>query len=157
MRRLSMLAVLVAVTLSLRSSHAEDQRRVILERLGVLGDSRHPGKTYDVYAISRRALDAQPILNLRKDTIPLSMEEAVRSCFRHLKRSCSEETGNIKDQFVVWRVELKHVPGTKHGVYQGRFYYFVEMQLFGESGRPFFRRRAVLLDGAVVPPVREYE
>ena len=87
--------------------------------------------------------------------LPSSIEKAVQSCLAHFKRFYTER--RIKDQFVVWRVELKHMPGTKGAAYQGKFYYFIEMQLFAESGRPFFSRKGVLLDGTVVSPVREYE
>jgi hypothetical protein len=155
MRHLTVLALFAAMVIGLQLSHAENEGRVILERLRILGDSAHPGDAHDVYAISRKTFDEQITLDLRKDTIPLPMEKAVQSCFAQFKRFYAQR--NIKDQFVVWRVELKHMPGTKHGAYQGKFYYFIEMQLFAESGRPFFSRRSVLLDGTVVSPVREYE
>ena len=155
MRRLTMLAFLAAIIIGLQLSHAENEGRVILERLRIWGDSAHPGDAHDVYAISRNTFDAQLTLDLRKDTIPLPMERAVQSCFAHFKGFYAQR--NIKDEFIVWRVELKHMPGTKRGVYQGKFYYFVELQLFHQSGKPFFSRRAVLLDGTVVSPVREYD
>ena len=155
MRHSSVLAFLAALTISLQLSHAENEGRVILERRQILGDSAHPGDAHDVYAISRKVFDAQQTLDLRADAIPLPLEKAVQSCYAQLKRFYAQR--NIKDQFVVWHVELKHMPGTKHGAYRGKFYYFIEIQLFGESGRPFFSRRAVLLDESVVSPVREYE
>ncbi len=155
MRYLTVLAFLVAMVISLQLSHAENEGRVILERLRIAGDSAHPGDAHDVYAISRKMFDEQLALDLRKDAIPLPMEKAVQSCFAHFDQFYAQR--NIKDQFVVWRVELKHMPGTKRGAYQGKFYYFIEMQLFAQSGRPFFSRRCVLLNGTVVSPLREYE
>lgn len=155
MRHLFVLAFLVAMVFSLQLSHAENEGRVIIERLRIAGDSAHPGDAHDVYAISPKMFDEQLTLDLRKDAIPLPMEKAVQSCFAQLKRFYAQT--NIKDQFIVWRVELKHMPGTKRGAYQGKFYYFIELQLVAESGRPFFSRRTVLLDGTVVSPVREYE
>jgi hypothetical protein len=155
MRHLTVLALFAAMVIGLQLSHAENEGRVILERLRILGDSAHPGDAHDVYAINRKMFDEQMTLDLRKDTIPLPMEKAVQSCFAHFKQFYTQR--NIKDQFVVWRVELKHMPGTKRGAYQGKFYYFIEMQLFSETGRPFFGRRSVLLDGTVVSPVRQYD
>ena len=153
MRRLAMLAFLIPLTIGLQFSRADDERRVMLERSRVLGDSR--GDAQDVYAIGRKTFDAQLTLDLRKDTLPLPMEKAVQSCFAHFKRVYAKR--NIRDDFILWRAELKHMPETRHGAYQGKFYYFIEMQLFAERGRPFFSRRVVLLDGTVVSPVREYE
>ena len=157
MRRLTVLVFLVAITISPRLSHAEDKGRVILERSRVSGDSAQAGDTHDVYAISRKTFDALSALDLRIDAMPLSSERAVKISFQHLKGFYAKEKRTIKDGFVVWRVELKHVPGTKHDIYQGKFYYFVELHLFSQSGTPFFSRRAVLLDGTVVSPVREYD
>lgn len=155
MKRLTLLAFLAAMIVGLQLSHAGSKGSVILERLRILGDSAHPGDAHDVYAIGRKTFDAQQTLDLRKDALPIPMEKAVKSCFAHFKRFYAQR--NIKDEFIVWRVELKQMAGTKHGAYRGKFYYFIEMQLFSESGRPFFSRRCVLLDGTVVPPVREYE
>ena len=126
MRHLTMLAFFAAILIiGLQLSHAENEELVVLERLRILGDSAHPGDAHDVYAITRKMFDEQLTLDLREDTIPLPLEKAVQSCYAQLKRFYAQR--NIKDQFVVWRVELKHMPGTKHGAYQGKFYYFIEI------------------------------
>jgi len=156
MKALRALAGLAVLVVGAGILHAGEEARVILHRESIAGDSHSSKDARDVYAISREAFDAQRTLDLSKDAIPLSSEEAIRTCLAHFKRFYAKQRTNITDQFIVWRIELRHMPETRHGAYQGRFYYFVEMQLFWESGKPFFSRRAVLLDGTVVAPVREY-
>jgi hypothetical protein len=156
MKLLQVLACLAVLVVGVEFLHAGDEVRVILHRESIAGDSHSAKDAHDVYGISQETFDAQQTLDLSKDAIPLSSEDAIRTCFAHFTKFYAKPQTNIKDKFIVWRVELRHMPETRRGVYQGKFYYFVEMQLFRENGKPFFSRRGVLLDRTVVAPVREY-